>query len=312
MKQARNSQEKSSWFFYQLGIESHQILAFQKPLEASGCKGFISPKQYWTGKCREGPGLSRCLSKYIEIKSLAWVFVLVTTKESPLGPSSFNQPKLVINYPAALCFSYSNLSYCLDNCLISRKSPVPTACLEPKIGAAFLGTSVPIISWSPNFHLELKLVTHQFSPTTCRCICFRHTALGPFGFLLFLFLKHCRSHISPRGLPGTTSAPSSSAIVCKEQCEGRWRREKWENAEGIESRAESYSSQWLLSSTVAQRAFSLQQWKVEQPKEWCAWYKNQLENNKTVLRMALFYSLYLQSMNNFQVLARSQAEEWIW
>lgn len=45
MKKALNSQEKSSRFFYQLETESHQILAFCKPIETSHCKGFISLKQ---------------------------------------------------------------------------------------------------------------------------------------------------------------------------------------------------------------------------------------------------------------------------
>lgn len=95
---------------------------------------------------------------------------------------------------------------------------------------------------------------HQFSPTICRCICFRHTVLDLF-FSFFLFIKHCRSHISPRVLMhGVTSAPSSPAIVCEEQCKGRWKREKRENTEGTE-RAEQKAT---LHSD-----FSLKLWQKE-------------------------------------------------
>lgn len=52
---------------------------------------------------------------------------------------------------------------------------------------------------------------------------FQAHSIGPF-FSFFLFIKHCRSHISPRVLMhGVTSAPSSPAIVCEEQCKGRGR-----------------------------------------------------------------------------------------
>lgn len=97
-----------------------------------------------------------------------------------------------------------DLSCCLDKGLISTKPPDPSACLELKARSALLHTSVPVISWSSSLHPELKEAAeaHQFSPATCRCISFRHTTLGLFGLLgfFFLFLKYCRSRISPKGV----------------------------------------------------------------------------------------------------------------
>lgn len=244
----------------------------------------------------QGP---RDASKYIKIKSVAWVFVLVITKGSCPVPQLF-WPTVVSNhYPSALCF------------LASRESLVPTTCLEPKVGAAFLSTSVPIISWSPTLHLDLKQAaeTHQFSPAVWKAF-----VSGTLFFFLFVFLKHCRSQISPRALMhGVTSAPSSPAVACKKQWEGRRRREKRENTEGVERTEQKATHHSDFSLELWHKEHSLPwQCKVEQQKEWCGtWYKNQTDNNKA-LGVAFLYFLYLQSTNCFQVLARSQAGEWIW